>query len=257
MNHTFDVVDIKVLETEFFLRKMENSGFEMFEFNCYLSAYLAAARTITLALQQFKHIPGFDVWYKPHQENLRANELAKFFLNIRNSHLHGGPYPVNGGSLRNGQATYHFNFLEAGSKFPVSDVVSACRENFILLLEVVYDCYKELGVHIDPQQYYTKENFSSLNRSIDDAEIEVMGWVCVSLVDDGFDEDGRWHELRSHVGECSINNLFFSYLQKVTPQPKVPDHFNDFDLTPEEKGWVHMPVGFKSIEEYIESIKRE
>ena len=83
MDHTFDTVDEKMAETEFFLRKMAEVGLDFFAFNCFLSAYLSASRTTTLALQQFKHIPGFEQWYKPHQEHLKANPLAKFFLDTR------------------------------------------------------------------------------------------------------------------------------------------------------------------------------
>ena len=95
MNNTFDTVDEKVAETEFFLRKMAEVQREIFEFKCYFSAYLSAARTTTLALQQFKHIPGFEQWYEPHRKKLQDNQLAKFFLDMRNEHVHGGQSPVS------------------------------------------------------------------------------------------------------------------------------------------------------------------
>jgi len=90
----------------------------------------------------------------------------------------------------------------------------------------------------------------SITRDIDAAECEVWGWVRTSLIEEGYDEDDRWSELRARVGSCSINNLFYSYLGKVTPQPVEPDHFADFAYTPEDKGWVYAPAGFKSAEEY-------
>ena len=252
MNHTFDTVDQKIAETEFFLRKMASVYIDPFEFNCYLSAYLSASRTTTLSLQQFKeNIPGFEEWYIPHQERLKNNRLAKFFLSVRNSHVHGGPYPVSGGSFHQGKAHYRFSKTRETYKYTPDDVVSACRSYLIILLEIIYDCYVKLGIYIDPQQYYTKEHFATQNRTIDDAEIEVMGWICTSLIDDGFDEDDRWHELRSHVGECEINHLFYSYLGKSTPQPLEPEHYQDFEYTPEEKGWIHIPAGFESIEAYL------
>src|SRR5881394_41239 len=60
-------------------------------FNSYLSAFLSACRTITLALQQFKHIPRFSEWYEPHRDRLKSDPLARFFLKTRNLHVHGGP----------------------------------------------------------------------------------------------------------------------------------------------------------------------
>jgi len=245
----FDTVDEKIAETEFFLAKMAGAYTELFEFKCFFSAYLSAARTTTLALQQFKHIPGFEQWYEPHRKNLQANQLAKFFLNTRNNHAHGGPYPVSGFSSYKGKTRYRFS-ESTKTPAPPDDIVSACRDYFLVLLEIVYDCYVQLGVHIDPQQYYTKENFATQGRNIDDAEVEIFGWVCQSLIDDGLDEDARWHELRGHVDECKINHLFYSYLGKPTPQPLEPDYYEDFDYSPEEKGWIHTPAGFDSIESY-------
>jgi hypothetical protein len=254
MDQTFDTVDEKIAESEFFLRRMAENGSDRLAFNCFLSAYLSASRTTTLALQQFKHIPGFEQWYKPHQESLRASPLAKFFLDARNDHVHGGPYPISGGSFYQGEARYYFRRSTETHQQPDKDVVSSCRSYFVLLLEIVYDCYVKLGVHIDPQQHYTKQHFAAQGRTIDDAEIEVWGWICKSLIEDDFDEDDRWHELRSRVGECTVNHLFFSYLGKPTPQPQEPDHIRDFEYTPEDRGWVYIPAGFESIEDYLRNV---
>jgi hypothetical protein len=253
MCNSFDTVDEKTAETEFFLQRMSEIELDPFAFNCYLSAFLAAARTTTLALQRFKHIPGFDQWYESHRESLGSHRLAQFFLRIRNEHAHGGRYPVSGGRFHQGKAEYYFHKSQSEMRtdVPTEDVVSACREYFVLLLEIVYDCYVALGVHIDPQQYYTKEYFATQGKTIDDAELEVHGWVCMSLIEEGFDEDDRWIELRVKVGECKINHLFHSYLGKTTPQPEIPERYHDFEYTPEEKGWVHIPAGFESIEDYM------
>jgi hypothetical protein len=78
----------------------------MFAFKCYLSAYLSAARTTTLALQQFRELPGFDAWYAPHQERLRLDPVARFLLEARNSHLHVGPNPVSGARFHRDEANY-------------------------------------------------------------------------------------------------------------------------------------------------------
>lgn len=256
MQHTFDVVDQKIAEAEFFLRKMAEAGCNMLEFQFYLSAYLAASRTSTLALQQFNHLPGFEAWYSSHRQTLKLSTLAKFFLDARNSHLHGGPYPVDGGMFAGGKATYRFSAKITDAPVPAADVLSACRSYFLLLLDIVYDCYVQLGRFIDPQQYYTKENFARLSRTIDDAEVEIWGWIRTSLIDEGFDPDDRWHELRGKVGECGINHLFYSYLGKVTPQPEEPEHYADFAFTPEELGWLHVPAGYSSIEEYLQELGR-
>ena len=253
MSYSFDIVDQKVSETEFFLKKMIEVGSNWFEFSCYLTAFLSVSRSITLALQRFKLIPGFKEWYESQQSKLKSDPLAKFFLEIRNDNVHGGPNPVVGASFYHGESEYHFKEQE---KLEFDDIVSCCRVHFIKLLEIVYDCYIVLGVHIDPQQYYTREHFESMGWTIDDAEIEIWGWIMTSYIEEGLDEDDRWHELRSRVGECKINHLFKGYLNKVTPQPIVPGRIKDFDFTDEERGWAYIPPGFETIEDYIKSLDK-
>lgn len=193
MDNSFDTVDDKLAETEFFLSKMAEAGIDVFAFKCYLSAYLSSARTCTLALQQFRDvIPGFDPWYEPHRRRLQANPTARFLLEARNKHVHGGPYPVAGARFYKSVAEYRFEAFK-GHEPASDDIVTACRDHFVLLLDVVYDCYVKLGIHIDPQQYYTKEHLGS----IDAVETEVRGFVCESLIEEGFDEDARWYELRA------------------------------------------------------------
>jgi len=250
MDHSFDTVDEKVAETEFFLQHMASAGTDMFAFKCYLSAYLSASRTITLALQQFRDLPGFDTWYEPHRGRLKVDPMAKFFLDARNSHVHGGPYPLSGGRFHAGEAHYFFTQERGRTGVPVSDMVTACRQHFVGLLEIMYDCYVQLGVHIDLHQYFTREHFATDGRTIDDAEVEVRGWVMESLIEEGYDEDARWHDLRSRVQGCGINDLFFSYLGRPTPQPTEPEEYADFAYTPQEKGWICIPAGYQSIQDY-------
>jgi hypothetical protein len=250
-DNTWDTVDGKIAEAEFFLRHMASVAAGTFEFGCYLSAYLSSARTATLAFQRFTHIPGFDAWYKPHQARLKADTLAKFMLAVRNDHLHGGPYPIAAQTVEGGEAKYRFAKVDGASQVPREDILAACREHLLVLLEIALDAYTHLGVYIDPQQHFTKEHFANTGRTIDHAEVEIWGWIRESLIGEGLDEDDRWHELRGHVSECQINHLFYSYLGKTTPQPIEPEHFADFDFSPEEKGWVVVPAGFSSREEYV------
>ncbi len=56
-----------------------------------------------------------------------------------------------------GKTNYYFTKPENSKLREPKDVVSACSEYFVLLLEIVYDCYVQLGIHIDPQQHYTKD----------------------------------------------------------------------------------------------------
>lgn len=253
MSYSFDIVDQKVNETEFFLKKMIEAESDWFEFSCYITAFLSASRSITLALQRFKFIPGFEEWYNPHQSILKADPLAKFFLDIRNDNVHGGPNPVAGGLFYHDKYEYRFKEQD---KLEFNDIVSSCRAHFIKLLKIVYDFYVVLGVHIDPQQYYTREHFASMDLTIDNAEIEIWGWVMTSYIEENLDEDDRWHDLRGRVSESKINHLFNGYLNKVTPQPILPERIQDFDSTYEERGWTYIPPGYQNIKDYLESLKK-
>lgn len=253
MSHSFDTVDEKVAEVEFFLGKMIDAGCEWFEFRCYLSAFLSASRSVTLALQRFNTIPGFAAWYSGHQERLKTDPLAKHMLKLRNNHVHGGPCPVSGGMMVKGEVTHFFSEDPLNDLSSPNDVVSRCRDHFIGLLEIVYDCYVVLGVHIDPQQYYTKEHFSSLGKSIEQAEAEIWGWTMGSLESEGYDVDDRWQALRSRVEECKINHLFNGYLGKVTPQPVIPERLQETDFTHQDRGWVYIPPGFDSFDDWLEA----
>ncbi len=252
MSKTFDTVDLKVAEAEFFLRKMSECKFDFAEFGFYFSAFLSAARTITLALQQFDHLSGFEEWYATHRETLKRNPIAKFFLDTRNDHLHGGGYPVRGGSNSKGVLTFHFRDYEHNSgELGTDDVMTRCRAFFLCLIEIVFDCYLKLGEQINPQQHYTAEHFSVLGKTINDAELELFGWTMESLKKEGCVDADRWSVLRKQVGDCQINHRFHAYLGKVTPQPVEPEHYQDFAPSDEDKGWVHIPAGFKTAEEWI------
>jgi hypothetical protein len=251
MSVAFDTIDEKVAEAEFFLQRMCECSSGL-EFKWYLSAFLSAARTTTLTLQRFESaVPGFVSWYEPHRRRLVANRLARSFLQMRNDHIHGGPYPVRGWRSH-GKIVEHY--FHSDNSRTVSDITllphiaQASTEYFVQLLNIVYDCYAKLGVRFDPQQYYTKENYPG--GDIETAECEIHGWICTSLIEEGFTEDDRWHELRGYVAECTINHLFRAYLDKITPQPIEPEHYADFEFSEEDKGWNHVPAGYASIEEY-------
>ena len=192
-------------------------------------------------------------WYRRTFESQRTSVCQQVLSrDTRNDHVHGGPSPVVGGSFYQGKVTYRFR---EQNEFGPDDIVFSCRSYFITLLTIVYDCYAALGVHVDPQQYYTRENFASMCQTIDHAELEVWGWVMTSYIKEGLDEDDRWHEIRGRVGQCQINHLFNGYLRKVTPQPPIPDRIRDIDFTDEDRGWIYIPPGFDTIEDYDISLQ--
>lgn len=95
MAQSFGFVEEKLYEAEFFLDKFRRSTRLSFDARCYFSAFVSAARSVTLALQaSMNGISGFDTWYEKARENLRADPLAPFFIEIRNDVVHTGRNPL-------------------------------------------------------------------------------------------------------------------------------------------------------------------
>ncbi len=55
------------------------------QFRTSFNSFVKHARSVTFALQkEGKHIEGFDDWYQKKRENMRKDELLKFFHDARN-----------------------------------------------------------------------------------------------------------------------------------------------------------------------------
>jgi hypothetical protein len=64
----------KANEAHYFLHELIEHYHECNRFRYSLSAFLQAARNVTFHLQsELKHRDGFDDWYKPHREKMKAN----------------------------------------------------------------------------------------------------------------------------------------------------------------------------------------
>ncbi|MDR1181906.1 MAG: hypothetical protein LBL13_08005 [Bacteroidales bacterium] len=188
---SFQIVEDKIGETDFFLEKIKKTtcGKELFlGTRYYLSAFSSAARSITFALQAaMKDIPDFEEWYEQHQNKLKQNDLARYFLEVRNLSQKVGYYPLTSGHMfcdeNNQRQVWYFfdHFLEDEIKSPIpkEDVVTACNKYFILLLELVYECFKKFGNTIDPVQYFA-HSIAEGGKSLEDIEEELglpRGWT--------------------------------------------------------------------------------
>lgn len=224
MARTFQIVEYKIAETNFFLEKLEETTLDtihFFEARNYLSAFLASSRSITFSLQaSLNGIPGFKEWYEKHQETLKHSKLAKYFLEARNSSQKVGYYPLTGGRAYrdndgNLRAEYFFDYMtkELSDITPEEDVITACRKYFVLLLEIVYNCYQHFGTVIDPEQYFSFENIKKTGKTIEDFEVELgypRGWTNV----DGATEEDRLKAIRNEIHYDGIDYILIKYLGK-------------------------------------------
>jgi hypothetical protein len=228
MTRSFGLVDYKVQEAEYFLLELERLGkqinFAAVQF-C-VSAFVSAARSITFAMQaSLKGHPKFEPWYESRQQELRADPLAKFFHDFRTVTQHIGANVVGGGSNRKGKTLYYFVACPDLPTVPEQDVISACETYFTAILQMVYDCYVELGPVVDGQQYFTKENFAALGKTIEDAEEALgfpRGWTDIGRSDI---EPYRWQVLRQQADGCLIEEQFERWLDKSLPRPEPPPPF--------------------------------
>jgi len=232
MSRSFQIVEDKIEEAEFFIEKLHFKDtdfprFDLKEASFYLSAFLSAARSITFCLQaSLSGLEGFQAWYERHQANLNDNELARFFLEARNLSQKVGYYPLQGGRIHRDEngarhVELYFAPLEETGFVPTTDVVTECEAHFCLLLEIAVDCYKTFGSIIDPERYYTMENMRQLCLTIEDFEAELgyeKGWTEVP----GLSDEGRIELLREHAPKIGIDWIFRKYLG--TDRYGVPEH---------------------------------
>lgn len=220
MTRSFDLVDKKVFEADFFLEKLRKSGVDIFEANCYLNAFISSARTITYALQAvMKDIQGFQEWYKIEQSKLKQDELARFFHSARNESQHIGLNLLGSAAFFKHDdklfTRYHFiDWLEDNSSsIPSTDVVTSCNVYLKQLVNLIFDCYSTFGNNIDPDKYYTVENLTNLGLTIEDIEEQLgfpRGWTYV----ENSNVSQRLNALRRSIPGTEIDIMFLKYLDK-------------------------------------------
>ena len=184
---------------------------------------------MTFSLQAtLKKVAGFDAWYSTAQQRLKTDPLAPLFVEIRNEVVHVGDNPINRVSFEhlaehlsqqmNGQNPHVLvlpdSSLPTGSK--LGDAVSVSTDYFESLVDVVFDCYDQIRTVVDPQWYYTEQNFAASGRTIRDAIVELgfpADWV------DDIPVDDAWKAIQSQQTSCLINDIFDRYLGKTIPSP--------------------------------------
>lgn len=224
MARSFSLVDSKLTEADFFLEKIAECGFEWFSLRCYVSAFIASARSVTFALQAvLNDQEGFKDWYTRRQELLKKDATARFFHEFRTINQHVGDNLVSAGSGGpDSPMLYWFMPTPDVATVPDEDVLSACRKYMLTITSLIFDCYIAFGPHIDAHQYYTAEHFDRIGKTVEDAEEEIgfpRGWTDIG------DPDSlphRWSLLRRQVAGCEVNHIFEKYLGRVTPQPAEP-----------------------------------
>jgi len=225
MSRSFQIVEDKIEEAEFFLDKLhfKNADFTQGKFyseaHFYLSAFLSAVRSITFCLQaSLKDLEGFEDWYQKQQNKLKENDLARFFLEARNLSQKVGYYPLGGGRMHSDEndvihvELYFDRLNEEGLKYiPDTDVFTACKAQYTQILEIIVDCYRNFGKVVDPEKYYTFENLTETGLSVEDFELELgfeKGWTQA----EGLTIADRIELLNAYAPKTDIDWIFVKHL---------------------------------------------
>ncbi|RYY88290.1 MAG: hypothetical protein EOO15_09405 [Chitinophagaceae bacterium] len=223
MGRSFEIVEFKVAEADFFLEKLKETAeyaFQFFEARNYLSAFLSAARSISFSIQSsLTGVEGFDTWYAVHQKALRESKLAKYFVEARNLSQKVGYYPIvsamvyaDNAGKRIARYIFDQSSPDLKSEAPEIDVVEACSFYFRILLEIVLDSYRCFGTVIDPEQYYSIENLHKSGKTIEDFEQELgypRGWTRIA---DDISDQKRLEAIRGEIKYEGVDHILIKYL---------------------------------------------
>lgn len=185
------ILEHKLFETDFFLDKIKEckkntETHRQAEY--YFSAFLSSSRSVTFVMQSaFSKLPGFTEWYSGTQDILKKSEIARFFVEARNSNQKEGLTYFNITRLYQGEVSFYF-VNDGEFKFaPTDDIVDASEQYFRLLLSIVSDFFIQFGDHVDPKKYYSKDKLIERGQTVKQLEYEVWGynkWTSFGLSDE-------------------------------------------------------------------------
>lgn len=231
MSQSFGIVEEKLREAGFFLDKLESAGPLGYESRFYFSAFVSAARSITLALQvTLNDIDGFSAWYEQAQARMKLDPTAKYFVEVRNDSVHKGRNPLGQVTLEHLREDLLQQFMHkrpshvivvpngtAENGTALADAVQVSTAYYASLVGVIFECYDRFKYVVDPRWYFTHENFESRGKTIEDA-LEELGFPRLWL-SGTVDEVNAWRVLRSQQPVCLLNDVFLRYTGHTIPDP--------------------------------------
>lgn len=95
----------KLQEAKYFLKRMLETHSIPFEFECNLQAFISSAHSVTFVMQtEYSKKPDFQKWYQEKQEEMKADEMLRFFHEARTTTIH--LKPLNVGSIAHIKSIY-------------------------------------------------------------------------------------------------------------------------------------------------------
>jgi hypothetical protein len=79
----------------YFFNRMLETYHVPFEFECNLHAFITIARSVTFVMQrEYSEIPNFKVWYQEKKNEMKNDEMLKFFREARDIIIHEKPLNI-------------------------------------------------------------------------------------------------------------------------------------------------------------------
>lgn len=247
-NRSFDCVDFKLAEADFFFEKLKAADFS--ELNFYFSAFVSASRSVSFALQAVMDgVEGFDHWYSNRQEEMRNDPVCRFFVAYRNETQKTGERAIYGGHSRltpDGHRERKYRFgrsISTGERHDIAtslelvmrgmferalsasdqddalptepDAIELCRRYIVRIASLVSDCYRDFDYVVDPDVHYTVEGLRKAGKTVEDVEEEFglpKGWTALA----GNTDELRLRLLSQNAPRSAIKHLFQKYHAQST-----------------------------------------
>jgi len=140
----------KMLEAKYFLERMNENETDGLAFNYNLSAFLAAARSVTMVMQkEFKRTPSFAQWYNGKGDEMKNDATIRFLNKRRDMTIHQQPIsfhpnvrldvslaPIGSNKHSYSKVKWYFNDLP----YLNQDVFTVCKEYIDKLEHLVQEC---------------------------------------------------------------------------------------------------------------------
>lgn len=186
------LVEERLLEAEYFLKRMARERGEPFGYN--LNAFLSAARSVTFLLQkEYSKIDGFAEWWAVEQARLAADSAARFFLELRNYSQKEGRISVVGTAVTRVGRRSRWSHRFAGTAKAVPsvllnrDVVDCGRGHLAKLAQIVLRFSDRFPFHSCPSRALTPEGVKALEIDLDDIDAAhgyPRGWTRIAAGED-------------------------------------------------------------------------
>lgn len=186
------LVEERLLEAEYFLKRMARERGEPFGYN--LNAFLSAARSVTFLLQkEYSKIGGFAEWWTLERANLAADPAARFFLELRNYSQKEGRISLVGTAVARVGGCLPWSYRFAGTAEAVPsvllnrDAVDCGREHLAKLARIVLRFSDRFPFHSCPSRALTPEGVKALEINLDDVDAAhgyPRGWTRIASGED-------------------------------------------------------------------------